>query len=65
MPDQECHAPRHEVMMMVDGAAAEALGDLFRQRWRVSADEVVPKSAPSGEDPWPQRVPAHLTDVEI
>ena len=25
MPDQECHAPRHEVMMMVDGDAARAL----------------------------------------
>jgi phosphatidylserine/phosphatidylglycerophosphate/cardiolipin synthase-like enzyme len=65
MPDQECHAPRHEVMMMVDGAAAEALGDLFRMRWRRSAGEVVPKAAPAAGDPWPQRVPAHMLDVEV
>ncbi|MBL8770430.1 MAG: phospholipase, partial [Phenylobacterium sp.] len=35
MPDQECHDPRHEVMMMVDGDAARALGDHFRMRWRI------------------------------
>ena len=51
--------------MMVDGAAASALGDLFRARWRRSADEVVPKSTPSPVDPWPTRVPAHMHDVEV
>ena len=65
MPDQECHAPRHEVMMMVDGAAAAALGDLFRMRWRRSAEEVVPRAAPSDGDPWPLRVPPHLLDVDV
>ncbi|MDP2215657.1 phospholipase D-like domain-containing protein [Phenylobacterium sp.] len=65
MPDQECHDPRHEVMLMVDGAAASALGDLFRTRWRRSADEVVPKAAPSTADPWPTRVPAHMLDVDV
>jgi len=65
MPDQECHAPRHEVMMMVDGEAASAMGDLFRMRWRRSADEVVPKAAPGPGDPWPSRVPAHLLDMDV
>ena len=51
--------------MMVDGAAASALGDLFRARWRRSADEVVPKSTSSSIDPWPTRVPAHMHDVQV
>src|SRR5512146_3433987 len=33
MPRHEEHAPRHEVMMMVDGEAARMLGDLARDRW--------------------------------
>ena len=41
MPDQECHAPRHEVMMMVDGEAARALGDLVRERWRRATGEAL------------------------
>ena len=65
MPDQDYHPPRHEVMMMVDGAAAAALGDLFRIRWRRSADEVVPKAIPVTSDPWPMRVPAHLNNVQV
>lgn len=32
-PEQSRYPARHEVMMMVDGQAAEALGDLFRERW--------------------------------
>ncbi|HEX5377679.1 MAG TPA: phospholipase D-like domain-containing protein [Phenylobacterium sp.] len=65
MPDQECHAPRHEVMMMVDGAAAAALGDLARERWRKATDETLAPPEPVASDPWPPHVPAHVTDVEI
>lgn len=66
MPDQECHAPRHEVMMMVDGAAARALGEHFRARWRLGPTEE-PIAAPpdAGGDPWPDHVPAHLTGVKV
>ncbi len=65
MPDQDYHPPRHEVMMMVDGAAASALGDLFRIRWRRSAGEVVQKAVPVASDPWPTRVPAHMQNIQI
>ncbi len=65
MPDQHHHAPRHEVMMMVDGAAAQALGDLARERWRRATGEALPKPEPTQEDPWPAYVPAHLSDVEV
>ncbi len=65
MPDQEYHAPRHEVMMMVDGAAAKALADLARDRWRrATGDEVAPPED-AGGDPWPDFQPPALTDVDI
>ena len=67
MPDQECHAPRHEVMMMVDGAAARALGEHVRERWRCSTrrrDELTPPPD-AGGDPWPDHVPPHLNQVNV
>jgi phosphatidylserine/phosphatidylglycerophosphate/cardiolipin synthase-like enzyme len=65
MPKQECHAPRHEVMMVVDGAAARALADLARDRWRRATGEELPRPPEAGGDPWPEPVPVQLRDVEI
>ena len=65
MPDQDHHAPRHEVMMMVDGPAAAALGDLARERWRCATRETLAAPPDAGGDPWPAQVPAALTDVEV
>jgi phosphatidylserine/phosphatidylglycerophosphate/cardiolipin synthase-like enzyme len=55
---------RHEVMAVMDGPAARALGDLARERWfkatweRTIADEVA-------ADPWPDGVPVAMTDVPV
>jgi phosphatidylserine/phosphatidylglycerophosphate/cardiolipin synthase-like enzyme len=65
MPDHECHDPRHEVMMLVDGEAAHALGDLARARWRKATGEMLRPCKPTDGDPWPAHLPAHLTDVDI
>jgi phosphatidylserine/phosphatidylglycerophosphate/cardiolipin synthase-like enzyme len=65
MPKQEEHAPRHEVMMMVDGPAAKALADLARERWRRATGQVVAEPQDAGGDPWPDHVPAPMTDVEV
>jgi phosphatidylserine/phosphatidylglycerophosphate/cardiolipin synthase-like enzyme len=65
MPDQECHAPRHEVMMMVDGAAAGALGEHFRQRWSAATGEMMDAPPDAGGDPWPDHVPPHLIASNI
>ena len=65
MPKQECHAPRHEVMMMVDGAAARALGDLARERWRRSTGETLAPPPDAGGDPWPDHVPVQLHGAQI
>lgn len=65
MPDQAHHAPRHEVMMLVDGAAAAALADLARARWRNATGETLAAAPDGGGDPWPEHVPATLTDVDV
>ena len=65
MPDQECHAPRHEVMMVVDGDAARDLADLARIRWLRATGETLAPPPDAGGDPWPEHVPAQMTDVNV
>jgi phosphatidylserine/phosphatidylglycerophosphate/cardiolipin synthase-like enzyme len=65
MPTQACHAPRHEVMMLVDGPAARALGELARERWRRATGEVLVPPPDAGGDPWPDHVPAQMREVEV
>lgn len=65
MPAQTCHAPRHEVMIVVEGAAARALGDLARERWRLSTGHALEAPEPVASDPWPDHVPAALTGVGV
>jgi phosphatidylserine/phosphatidylglycerophosphate/cardiolipin synthase-like enzyme len=65
MPDQACHDPRHEVMMLVDGDAAHALGDLARERWLNATGETLHPCGPTDGDPWPAHLPAQLTDIDV
>lgn len=56
--------PRHEVMGIVDGPAAMALGDLARERWfRATWERTLPDH--TDRDPWPDGVEPALTDVTI
>ena len=52
MPEDQPFDAHHDVMMAVDGAAARALGDLARERWRRGTGEVL-EPAPAGLDRWP------------
>ena len=65
MPDHECHAPRHEVVMMVDGEAARSLGDLARERWKSACGEVIAPPPVADTDPWPGQVAASLSNVMV
>jgi phosphatidylserine/phosphatidylglycerophosphate/cardiolipin synthase-like enzyme len=53
MPSGDCHDPRHEVMMMVDGQAAVALADLARDRWLRATGRAVPPPPETEGDRWP------------
>jgi phosphatidylserine/phosphatidylglycerophosphate/cardiolipin synthase-like enzyme len=61
-------------MMLVDGAAAAALGDLARERWRRAAsgkplptfsDPAHATSPPSRHDPWPGSVQPNLIAASV
>lgn len=65
MPTQECHDPRHEVVMMVEGDAAKALGDLARERWRLATGEAVAECEAPEAEAWPDHIPAHLKDIDV
>lgn len=58
--------PNHDVQAVVDGAAARALGELCRDRWRRAARERTPPVdlSPAG-DPWPRGVEPDVTDVDV
>jgi phosphatidylserine/phosphatidylglycerophosphate/cardiolipin synthase-like enzyme len=69
MPGGLEHGPRHEVMMMVDGDAARALGDLARERWRTAQEgRTLPAPAEGeawGGDPWPPFVAPRFTQARV
>lgn len=63
-PSQATHPPRHEVMALVDGPAAKALGDLARERWRRATGEET--AAPTADgDPWPASVVPDILDAHV
>lgn len=51
--------------MMVDGDAARALGEHFRERWRLGAKEEMVPPPDAGGDPWPDHVPPHLIGATV
>lgn len=68
MPGGREHAPRHDVMMMVDGEAARALGDLARERWRTAQNSriLLPASEDLAQvDPWPPFIAPQFTRVRV
>ncbi len=56
---------RHEVMSIVDGPAAAALGDLFRQRWERCRGETLELPTESAADVWPDGVEPAFTNITI
>ncbi len=58
---------RHETMALVDGYAAQALGQLFRNRWERSSEEILlaPSEPAVGPDPWPETIPPMFHNAEI
>lgn len=65
-PAGDPYAPFHDVQMMVDGAAAVALGDLARERWqRATGNELGKVESQAVHDPWPAGVAPDATDVNV
>ena len=64
-PDLHQHRPRHEVMMLVDGPAAAALGDLARRRWLRATEETLAPPPAASHDPWPASIRPHVLEAPV
>jgi phosphatidylserine/phosphatidylglycerophosphate/cardiolipin synthase-like enzyme/uncharacterized membrane protein YdjX (TVP38/TMEM64 family) len=56
------YPPFHDVMALVDGEAAAALGEVARARWLNATGRRVAQPGAAG-DPWPPGVTPQMTDV--
>lgn len=57
--------PRHEVMCLMQGPVAKALGDLARERWHRATHERLAPVGPTQSDPWPTRFEPLLEQVPV
>jgi phosphatidylserine/phosphatidylglycerophosphate/cardiolipin synthase-like enzyme len=58
------YGPRHEVAVAVDGDAAQALGELARDRWRVATGRRL-EPVHAAHKAWPRSLDPTLTDVDV
>ena len=63
-PQGASYGPVHDVQMMVDGAAAAALGELVRERWLAGTQQSL-DPVDVGSNPWPQGVTPDLRNHDI
>jgi len=63
-PGFESYAPFHDVHAAVDGAAAQALGELVRERWRAATGRSLPAVA-AASAPWPDTLAVDARDVDV
>jgi phospholipase D1/2 len=65
-PEGKPYPPFHDVQAVVDGAAAQAIGELARERWlRATGQRLAPAVAPEGEDRWPRTHPPVVNDLQV
>ncbi|HEY7320844.1 MAG TPA: VTT domain-containing protein [Candidatus Binatia bacterium] len=59
------YPPYHDVQLMVDGAAALAVGHVVKERWRRATGKRVRIAAGYSENPWPADVAPDLENVSV
>jgi phospholipase D1/2 len=58
------YGPWHDATMATDGAAARALGELARERWRIAGGEAIEAPSSTG-DRWPGDLEPMFTNVDV
>lgn len=58
------YPPFHDLVMAVDGAAAQAVGEVARERWKRVTRRTLRAPSTDG-DPWPPELPAAVSDAEV
>jgi phosphatidylserine/phosphatidylglycerophosphate/cardiolipin synthase-like enzyme/uncharacterized membrane protein YdjX (TVP38/TMEM64 family) len=60
------YPPFHDVMIAVDGEAAQALAKVACERWKNATGGTLPvKPVKSDSDPWPEDLPVDIADVRV
>lgn len=64
-PENKRYRPFHDVQAAVDGEAAAALGDLFRERWQRATGRALKPPERTGPPAWPENLSPDLTDADV
>ena len=62
--DGKIYPPFHDMMLALDGEAAEALARIARHRWKLATGEKLPP-AKGGADCWPKDFPIEFRDIDV
>ncbi|MEP6966924.1 MAG: phospholipase D-like domain-containing protein [Pseudomonadota bacterium] len=62
---KKCYDSRHELMALVDGPPARALGDLFRDRWRRATGEALQAQDRLPPNAWPPGLEPGFRDIRV
>jgi phospholipase D1/2 len=57
--------PFHDMMLLVDGAAARAIAELIEERWLRATDETIGLAPDASAVPWPDGVEAELREQPV
>jgi phosphatidylserine/phosphatidylglycerophosphate/cardiolipin synthase-like enzyme/uncharacterized membrane protein YdjX (TVP38/TMEM64 family) len=60
----EPYPPFHDVMIAVDGEAAQVLAKIARERWHAATGETL-RAVKVASDPWPKELPVALTEARL
>jgi phospholipase D1/2 len=58
------YPPFHDLMVAVDGEAAQALANIARERWRLATGSKL-KAVAAEQDPWPSALQPDLRDIDV
>ena len=58
------YQPWHDATMALDGAAARALGDLSRERWKTAGGKPIAEPKVDS-DPWPKELKPQFRNIEV
>ncbi|MGW5918724.1 phospholipase D-like domain-containing protein [Nocardia fluminea] len=65
-PNGNSYGPWHDATTAVDGAAAEAIGELARARWKAATGrELAPLGEIAGHAPWPEGLEPTMRSVDV
>lgn len=64
-PNGNRYGPWHDATTAVDGAAARAVGEVARRRWRAATGEELPAVDNGSPAPWPEDLEPSMRDVDV